>query len=66
MKRVYVWHGQTNLEDLYKRIDEQRKILDELCYTIEENREEIIRLSMNLDELIVEYMKQISPSKQEE
>jgi hypothetical protein len=49
------------IEDLNNRINNLRDVLNEICCTDPntEDQEERLIISRNLDELIVEYMKQI-------
>jgi hypothetical protein len=49
------------LERLDKSIDEIRDVLNEISFTVEDNEyiKERLLVSQCLDELIVEYMKQI-------
>lgn len=49
------------MEDLSKRIDDLRDILNEICCSEQntETQEERLITSRNLDELIVKYMKEI-------
>lgn len=50
------------LERLKKCIDELREVLNEMCMTLDEkvNNEERLIVSQYLDELIVQYMKQVN------
>jgi len=50
------------MEELNKRINELRDILNEICCTAQndEIQEERLTASRNLDILIVEYMKEIN------
>lgn len=52
------------LNRLKKCIDELREVLDEMCLTLDErvNNEERLIVSQYLDELIVEYMKEVNKS----
>ena len=52
-------------EELKKLIDDLRDILNEICSTVEvtENYEEKLIVSEWLDQIIVEYMKQIKKRK---
>ena len=49
------------IEDLNKRINDLRDVLNEICCTdsYAEEQEERLIISRNLDKLIVEYMKKI-------
>ena len=50
------------IEELSKRINDLRDVLNEICCTdpSAETQEERLNVSRDLDELIVEYMKEIS------
>lgn len=50
------------LDRLKTCIDELREVLNEMCITLDEkiNNEERLIVSQYLDELIVEYMKQVN------
>ena len=50
-----------NKKKLINRIDEVRDVLNEICSKIDENgcKEDILKVSESLDELIVDYMKLI-------
>jgi two-component system, cell cycle response regulator len=50
------------LDKLNERIEELREILNEICCTVDESENDMERLtiSMYLDELIVEYMKELN------
>lgn len=50
------------IEELSKRINDLRDVLNEICCTdpSSETQEERLNISRDLDELIVEYMKEIS------
>lgn len=53
---------QLELDRLNESIEELREILNEICCTVDESKNDIERLtiSMYLDELIVEYMKELN------
>jgi two-component system, cell cycle response regulator len=53
---------QLELDKLNKSIEELREILNEICCTVDEsdNDKERLTISRYLDELIVEYMKQLN------
>lgn len=50
------------LSKLKSEIDEMREVLNEVCCSVdnEESKTNILTISQDLDELIVEYMKQIN------
>lgn len=53
------------LSELNKRINEIREILNEACCTVDtsENINDRLAISQYLDELIVQYMKELNSSK---
>lgn len=53
---------EVKLENLKNQIDELRETLNELCVTLGENvnSKKRLKLSMYLDELIIEYMRKIN------
>jgi hypothetical protein len=53
---------QLTLDKLNKNIEELRDVLNEICCTVEENKnsEERLIVSKCLDELIVDYMKELN------
>lgn len=54
--------GDIKLAILSKKIDELREILNEICCSVDNvnNGAERLKISEQLDELIVEYMNQIN------
>ena len=52
---------------LISRIDEVRYVLNEICSKIDENglKEDILKVSESLDELIIDYMKLIKKESED-
>ena len=65
MKKVEM--NNIDKKKLISRIDEVRYVLNEICSKIDENglKEDILKVSESLDELIIDYMKLIKKESED-
>lgn len=59
MKEVEIHN--IDIEELSQKINEVRDVLNEVCCTLDENQnnEDVLKVSEYLDQLLVEYMRQV-------